>query len=479
MAKIKEKWGPRRLFVRTISSTAVGQAFDTGIFITLAFWGIMPNDALLTLMLGQYIVKMLIELAVGTPMAYALVGYLKGKGASNVEKPAENASVALEVVQKSEMTIPIMQLPETTVIDEKSLFEITDRTVIARISQTIPAATQTAAKTVTKKAFENAEIYKAVIPKGATLAKSQQMKDAERGFYRGTKGIKGQANFVKITDPGKVTKASAVANSVANVMNVGSLVVGQYYMSEISARLETMSKTVNKISDFQDMEFKGKILSLISRVGEISQFSSEIIENDELRDRKLAVLEDLKGEATKLLGQVNSTITETIKKNPTPNYQEYQKTVEDFNILVEYQNILIAVLEEISKLTYLLGKGHISSDMSYSVYYKFLEQSVHTRNALEKWHDARVKALRIDLDKNRVSKSGPEGFFSAIPAVINNKYDKWKYKELKQGLVQKINTQAQANLKALNIPKEVYDEDVEIIIKDGKYYFLHETSGTE
>ncbi|MCL2677450.1 MAG: queuosine precursor transporter [Clostridiales bacterium] len=77
MSKIKQKWGPRRLFVRTISSTAVGQAFDTGIFITVAFWGAMPNSALLTLMFGQYAAKMLIEMAVGTPMAYALVGYLK------------------------------------------------------------------------------------------------------------------------------------------------------------------------------------------------------------------------------------------------------------------------------------------------------------------------------------------------------------------------------------------------------------------
>lgn len=133
---------------------------------------------------------------------------------------------------------------------------------------------------------------------------------------------------------------------------------------------------------------------------------------------------------------------------------------------------MVNVLEEISKLTYLLGKGDISSDMCYSLFNKFLEQSVQTRNVLELWHDKQVKALSIDLDKNRISKSGVEGFFSAIPAFVD---EKWKYKELKQGLVQKINTQSQTKLQALNEPETVYDEDVQIIIKDGKYYFLHES----
>lgn len=137
------------------------------------------------------------------------------------------APVEAERVRENGITIPIERLPVTSEIDEKSLFEITDRTVIARISETIPAAAETAAKTISNKALKNVELYKAVIPSGATLAESKQMEGAVRGFYRGTKGIKGQANLVKV-DPTKVSKATSVANGVANVMNVGSLVVGQY-----------------------------------------------------------------------------------------------------------------------------------------------------------------------------------------------------------------------------------------------------------
>lgn len=297
------------------------------------------------------------------------------------------------------------------------------------------------------------------------------MEGAVRGLFHGTEGVRGHANLVKV-DPTKISKASSIANGVANVINVGSLVVWQYYMSEINSKLEAMNKNIDKISDFQDREFKSRILSLISRVGEISQFSSEIMEQDEQRKIKLTTLENLKGMATELLGQVNLTITDTSQKNPNPNYQEYQKHVNDFNVLVEYQNALIAVLDEISKLTYLLGKGGISSEMSYSLFNAFLEKSIQAKNSLEQWHNTQVQSLHIDLDKNRKTKTGVEGFLSMILGVID---DNWNYEELKNGLGQKINAQKAKNQLVVNEPKDVYDKDVQIIIKNGKYYYLHES----
>jgi hypothetical protein len=427
-------------------------------------------DILLVIILATIILALIVVLVIYTRRKASF----NGKDGFDTENSAPTTSDALwvERVQEIGITIPIERLPATTEIDDKKLFEITDNTIIARISETIPNATQMIAKTITNNALKNIELYKAVIPSGATLSKSKEIEGAVRGFYRGAKGIKGQANLVKV-DPTKISKAASMANGVANVVNVGSLVVGQYYMSEINSKLEIMNKRIDKISDFQERQFKSRILSLISRVGEISQFSSEIMEKDEQRNIKLTTLENLKGIATELLGQVNLTITDISQKSPNPSYQEYQKNVDDFNILVEYQNVLVAVLEEISKFTYLLGKGGISSNMSYSLFNKFLEQSVQTRELLEQWHDRQVKSLCIDLDKNRISKTGVKRFFSAIPGFVD---DKWKYNELKQGLVQKINIQIKSKPKALNKPEEVYDEDVQIIIKDGKYYFLHEVS---
>ena len=75
--RMKKRNPQNKLFVRTIGSSIVGQLFDTGIFITVAFAGTMPWAQLFQLMLGQYVVKIVIEALLGTPMAYAIIRKLK------------------------------------------------------------------------------------------------------------------------------------------------------------------------------------------------------------------------------------------------------------------------------------------------------------------------------------------------------------------------------------------------------------------
>lgn len=364
--------------------------------------------------------------------------------------------------------IPITQLSTTTVLNESHLAEITDSTVISRLSALIPFASQTATRQAANnaaKALQGAELVKLDIP-FSQLTKSKDIAGAARGYVHGGRGVAAQANLTKV-DMTQITKTTAVANSVANVMNVGSLVVGQYYMTEISDKLEKINNSINKISDFQDREFKSRIVSLISRVKKYSSFRAEIMENDETRLRTLGILESIEGDATELLGQVNIEIMDICSKNPAPTYQEYQDKIDQLSILVEYQNMLSAMLAEISKLTYLLGKGTVSSEMSYSVYNDYLAQSVGARNALEGWHDKQARTHRIDLDKNRKSKN----WFAALPGIIN---EEWKYQPLKEGLADKISSQSQTAPTAIASPKEIFEEDVEIIIRDGKYYYLHD-----
>lgn len=80
MDRMKRRFGEAHLYRRTILSTVVGQIFDSGIFITVAFYGTMPNSALITLLIGQYLSKVVIEAVLGTPLAYWLVGTLRRSG---------------------------------------------------------------------------------------------------------------------------------------------------------------------------------------------------------------------------------------------------------------------------------------------------------------------------------------------------------------------------------------------------------------
>ncbi|MDX2272547.1 MAG: queuosine precursor transporter [Cyanobacteriota bacterium] len=74
LAKLKIRTQGKYLWLRTISSTLVGQLVDTGIFIVIAFAGVFPG--LLALMVSNYIFKCGIEILF-TPLTYWITGWLK------------------------------------------------------------------------------------------------------------------------------------------------------------------------------------------------------------------------------------------------------------------------------------------------------------------------------------------------------------------------------------------------------------------
>ena len=76
LAKMKVRTEGRYLWMRTIGSTIVGQGADSLIFITVAFYGILPTSALMTAVVSQWLVKSAYE-ALATPLTYWVVNALK------------------------------------------------------------------------------------------------------------------------------------------------------------------------------------------------------------------------------------------------------------------------------------------------------------------------------------------------------------------------------------------------------------------
>lgn len=76
LAKLKVRTAGKQLWLRTISSTVVGSAFDTIVFSVIAFGGMLTSSELLQLIATVYGIKLAVEV-VCTPITYAVVGYLK------------------------------------------------------------------------------------------------------------------------------------------------------------------------------------------------------------------------------------------------------------------------------------------------------------------------------------------------------------------------------------------------------------------
>ena len=76
MAKLKIFTDGKYLWTRTIGSTAVGEAVDSLIFYPLAFLGTWSTEQVISVMIGNYFIKVMWEV-LATPLTYKVVGFLK------------------------------------------------------------------------------------------------------------------------------------------------------------------------------------------------------------------------------------------------------------------------------------------------------------------------------------------------------------------------------------------------------------------
>jgi uncharacterized integral membrane protein (TIGR00697 family) len=76
LAKMKIATHGRWLWTRTIGSTLVGQGLDSLVFITVAFLGVAPLNAMPSIIVTQWLAKTAYE-ALATPLTYLIVNSLK------------------------------------------------------------------------------------------------------------------------------------------------------------------------------------------------------------------------------------------------------------------------------------------------------------------------------------------------------------------------------------------------------------------
>lgn len=76
LAKMKVWTNGRHLWTRTIGSTIAGEAVDSLIFYPLAFLGTWSTEQVISVMIGNYFIKVMWEV-IATPITYRLVAFLK------------------------------------------------------------------------------------------------------------------------------------------------------------------------------------------------------------------------------------------------------------------------------------------------------------------------------------------------------------------------------------------------------------------
>lgn len=387
---------------------------------------------------------------------------------ADVKTCAEERATTVSNDAPVELVIKMELLPAEVIKDESALVEITDRKVLAHIYNLVPELAQAgnATNNVAQAIQANGEVlYRAILPAGAKLSNSRTLEGAVKEMYHGANGIKGHADWL----PVEAQKGSSVVvNTAAAAMGVASMVVGQYYMTQINAELGAINDGISEIQNFQDNEYRSRVFSLIAHVKKIADFQTDILENNELRISKINQLDSLEEECTQLLGQANLTLASFAKKTDL-DYETYEKVVGNSQNWFMYQKSLLDVLYKIAELRYTLHLGAVSREQCIAILPTYTKQVQDTQSRLAAWHEGTTERLKIDTDEVRRKRAGFDGVIHFLPGLFNEDLN---YRSIEKNTVNMIRTQISGE-STLSIDKsELYSEDVQLIAKDGKIYYL-------
>jgi len=389
----------------------------------------------------------------------------------NIEKRKDTRH--LRKKSSNDLVIKIETLPIEAIKDENDLIEITDNKVLARVNNLIPGLIQTGNTAnnliLAAQATKNEVLYRAIIPAGTKLANSNTMNGAVRGFINGSKGIQEHANFVAIeVNNGAIP---ITPNSLVAAMSVASIIVGQYYMTQINSELKIISNGISQLQNFQNNEYRSRVLSLVTHVKKIADFQTEILENDELRLSKILQLDSLEEECTQLLGQANLTLIDFTKKSEL-KYKEYENILGSVQEWFMYQKSLLDILCKISDLRYTLYLGVVSREQCIAILPIYSKYVSDTQKRLTTWHKGVANQLGIDIEKGHRKRSGINGTFHSIIGFIAND-DSYNFKSMEKKTIDMIKEQELGHNKNYPIDtSELYNEDVQLIAKNKKIYYL-------
>lgn len=358
---------------------------------------------------------------------------------------------------------PVVQTISMDLLPRKeSMVEITDSVTLAHLNHLFPEMFKTAVSTKNAIQAGSKTLYEVIIPKGYSLAESKAMKGAYRGFFHGKKGIEGHANILKFNQ-----KGNQLALAASSMMSVTSMVVGQYYMAQINAKMDLISENVSKVSHFLEDEYRGKLQALISQIKSITTFKSEILENEKLLSTEFNRMYQMEEKCMEMLGHANEGIFRSTQKQKL-DFKAYNKELNQIHSWYVYQQVLFDLLEQIANIKYALSLGSASRDYCFALYKDYSNQVSMTNSALIKWHETNIKRLGINIETSK-------RFRPILIAAIFYKLRvrNFNYMPMTEETVEKILTQTRVISKKKNdVVMDLYHEDVRILSKDGKVFYI-------
>ena len=359
--------------------------------------------------------------------------------------------------------ISVTRLPSNYHADPAKMIAITDQRILARITDAIPDLAQAGLQAQTAARYGGKALFEAILPPGADL--KPHLKAGKDMFYGAGKAADGKDIFPDFHKLGPVNSATQIA---AAAMNVASIVVGQYYMSQIDGELKAIKGTMQQLLNFQMDEYRSIIQALINQVTKIADHQAEVLMNDELRSRMLSMLDDCERKCDQLLEQANQALLH-LSQTKSTEYSEYEQQVKEAAEWYAYQQILLNLQYQIGNLAYTLMFGTVSQEFCFSSYSTSLSSAQIACADLCAWHEAQIAHFGIDIRELTRKRKGFDAVLHSIPSLINRKLEQRPIDEAIVGMMQ---TQMLTPSDLLSDFQSKFEMDTHILYDGEKLYYL-------
>ena len=377
-----------------------------------------------------------------------------------MEQIKSGDSIDIEIIEHTEDSIP----PERKI-------EIADKDVLARLSAAMPGLMNFVTDTAT--AGKMGQLYEVRgLVKGMELAKSGNMPNAFRGIIKDSGGkIIGQANLVNAGE-----SALGVANAVSSVMNVASMIVGQYYMSKLSDQLGELNAKVDEILRRNDDEIRAKIIKYSIDLKSISARRAEIFEHDDERKRTLDKLYNIEDDCKKCIIGACVRINRYCDEKLT-TYKTFEEKSGYIENNITYKNAFYCILRLVCELKCVFDDKDIPIEYLHGELEDYFSECPENSDEIENFGknlEAELYGRKHRYEKlckaaGIVSNIGSFGILSSIEKktddLVLNEFQKKidKISDKRRGLSE--NLSEVENLRFC-------ESDLSLLLQDGKLYYL-------
>lgn len=283
---------------------------------------------------------------------------------------------------------------------------------------------------------------------------------------------------------------------IKNVMEIASLVVQQYYLSEIDTKLINLVESLQNIENFHKDEFQGRIRSLIINISYLNKFSDEFSSRKETAQMKQVELGRYRLQATDLLEQINLSLGREVNTDQIIDFETYQKITKRISDNLFYQKILLQLLGEVVRLEFVFNDGHLTIDSCYDIHSHYVSEFNRISRDIEKFHREKIELFGIDLKKGTRKQEGAMKIFADVVKEVKNGAPKGAVgvlispigvalgtvaneidKQVSEVSINKqqlnmISTHLDLRYEEIAFELDNYNKDVQLLVEDGKLYYL-------